>query len=276
MNAFDYIVNVTEADFDYQVIAFSQQRPVVVDFWAEWCAPCRVIGPLLERLAQDARGAFRLAKVNIDENPKLAKRYEIYSIPAVKAFQNGRPVAEFVGVIPEPQLRNFIGNLVPDETKLALEKGQGLLSMRQIQAAEETFREILEKRPGYPPALLGLSKSQLLQGKHQEAHHILRAFPTSKESTAAESLRPLADALQNIQALFAEDDPLEAAYKRALDLIRRGNTPAAMDGILDILREDRRFRSGEAHRIMLAIFELLGDEDPLVDEYRRELANILF
>ena len=100
----DFIVNVSEADFEYEVLAFSQQVPVVVDFWAEWCGPCRTLGPMLESMAQEAQGSFRLAKVNVDENPNLALRYGIHSIPAVKAFRHGTMVAEFAGVQPEPRL----------------------------------------------------------------------------------------------------------------------------------------------------------------------------
>lgn len=279
MNPLDRnIIDANEADFEFEVIAYSQQTPVIVDFWATWCAPCRVLGPLLEKLAIEGQGRFRLAKVNVDENPNLSRRFNVRSIPSVKAFQNGRMVAEFSGALPEPQLRAFLTRIVPDETTLALEKGFSLLNDREPGAAEETFRQIIEEKPGDPAALLGLVKSLLWQGESHESGRILAAFPSSPQYLAAQSLRPLADALERTRGAVDYDleHPLEAAYRRALALLRRGNLPAALDGLLDILREDKRYRSGEVHKVILALFELVGEQHPLTVQYRRELAMVLF
>jgi len=122
MNPSDHIVDVSESDFEVQVIVYSQQVPVVVDFWAEWCAPCRVIGPILEKLATEAGGSFRLAKLNVDQNPKLAMRYAVQSIPSVKIFKDGVVVSEFVGAIPENQIRDYFKEVVPNPSDLLLEK----------------------------------------------------------------------------------------------------------------------------------------------------------
>lgn len=277
MSNFDNIIDVTEADFEFQVLAYSQQAPVIVEFWAEWCAPCRVLGPLLEQLAEEAEGDFRLAKLNVDENPNLSKQFKIRSIPAVKAFVDGQPVAEFMGVLRESQVRDFIRKLVPDTTALALEKGDSLLAERQIQAAENTFRALLSEDPGSPEALLGLSKSLLFQDRALEAREILEHFPVSGVMSAAEALQPLANALVAEHDLApGGEDPLAAAYARSLLLIKRGNYPAALDGLLDILRADKRYRQGQAQKIILGLFELLGNNHSLTIEYRRELANALF
>lgn len=274
---FDNIIDVTEADFEFQVLAYSQRVPVIVEFWAVWCAPCRVLGPLLERMAEEAEGDFRLARVNVDENPNLSRQYKIRSIPAVKAFVDGQPAAEFSGVLTESQVRAFIRKLVPDVTALTLEKGNSLLAERQIQAAERTFRELLNEDPGSPEALLGLSKSLLFQGRPLEAQEILDHFPVSGVMSAAETLQPLANALvDDGHHLPSEDDPLAAAYQRCLLLIERDNYPAALDGLLDILRTDKRYRQGQAHKVILGLFELLGSNHTLTIEYRRELANTLF
>ena len=272
------IVHVTEADFEFQVITYSQRVPVLVDFWAEWCVPCRVLGPLLERLAQEASGAFRLAKVDVDQNPGLSRKLSIRSIPTVKAFHNGRMVSEFTGAIPEPQLRQFIERIVPDETTLSLEKGSSLFAAGKYQEAEKTFRSVLAEKHNHPGALLGLIRSLLVQGNGQEALHLMSGFPASPEYGSIEVLQPLAKALSSLANLdwnFGQD-PLDAAYQRAIALIQRGNLPACLDGLLDILRENKRYRSSEAHKVVLALFETLGSEHPLTLQYRRELASVLF
>lgn len=271
------IIDVSESDFEFQVIAYSQQVPVVVDFWAEWCAPCRLLGPILEKLAEEAGGAFRLAKVNVDENPNLARRFNVNSIPTVKSFNNGQMVSEFVGVLSEAQIREIIGKLLPDETTLMMEKAISLLADRDIANAEEAFREVLVDKPGSPEALLGLSKCLLFADRASEALEILRYFPVSQNMASAEAMQPLAQALANDQNHeLDQDDDLAPAFHRSLLLIRRGNIPAALDGLISILSENKRYRNGEVHRIILGLFELLGSDDPLTLEYRKELANVLF
>lgn len=278
MMASDFIVNVSEADFEVEVLAYSQQAPVVVDFWAEWCAPCKMLGPLLERLAQEGQGSFRLAKVNVDENPNLALRYGIHSIPAVKAFRDGKIVSEFAGVQPEPRLRDFLRSIAPSKNDLAIEKGQSLLVMQQAQKAEITFREVLADSPENPAALLGLAKSLLFQSETKESNTILKHFPTSREFTASQILLPLAESLKDLRQnrLPEEGEPLDPAFHRAIRLIERGNLEAAMDGLLDILRADKRYRDGKARLIMVALLELLGESNPVTRQYRAELTSVLF
>ncbi len=278
MMASDFIIDVTEADFEYQVLAYSQKVPVIVDFWAEWCVPCKVLGPMLERLAHEAQGEFRLAKLNVDQNPALAERYEVRSIPAVKAFKDGRMVAEFTGVIPEPRLRDFLSRVAPSQSDLTQEKALSLLEQRRAGEAEKIFRQSMETTPHNPVVLLGLAKSLLLQGKATESLSILQKFPASREYNSAETLLPLAQAYSRLDrgAAFSGEDPLDPAFFNALRLAKRGNIEAAMDGLLDILRENRRYRDGEARRIMLALLEMFGPNDPEARQYRNELASVLF
>jgi putative thioredoxin len=277
MSASGNIIDVSEGNFDYEVLAFSQAVPVVVDFWAEWCGPCRMLGPLLERLAAEADGDFRLAKVNVDENPNLARQYGIRGIPAVKAFRDGKVVAEFTGAQPEPKVREFLRLLVPSGADLLLEKANSLLAEERWAEAEECFRKILEEEPANPAALLGLAKSLLAQGQGEASLEILKGFPSSREYASAEKLLTMAEALVRSKTSAASsDDPLEAAYNQALRLVGRGNLEAAMDGLLDILRQDKRYRDGEPRKVMLSLFELLGEEHPLTHPYRAELAQVLF
>jgi putative thioredoxin len=282
MMASDFIVDVSEADFDFEVLAYSLQAPVLVDFWAEWCVPCRVLGPVLERIAQESNGDFRLARVNVDDNPNLATRYQVRSIPAVKAFKGGKMVAEFVGAQPEPKVRDFLRVLVPTQGDLTLEKGFSLLQMQQPKSAEKAFREVLEQTPENTFARLGLAESLLYQGRATESQELLHNFPASREYSIAESVRPLAAALVRLEDESwtgwenENENPLEPAFRNSLHLFQRGNIPAALDGLLDILRQDKRFRDGEIRRVILGILELLGESNPLTRQYRKELASVLF
>jgi putative thioredoxin len=273
----DYIIEVNEANFEQQVLLYSHQIPVLVDFWAEWCAPCRVIEPILEKLAIEADGDFRLAKVNVDQNPKLALRYNVRSIPVVKTFKDGLYTSEFVGAQPETYIRNYINELIPSQSDLLLEKAWSLFGMKRYAEAESAFRQVIDESPNNKNALLGLVKSLLLQGNSEEALQILAEFPPSRELSKAELLLPLAKAINqtNTKDIFL-DDPLEATFYNSLHLVRMGNLEAAADGLLEILRQDKHYRNDEVKHVLLGILELMNESDPQTRAYRNELASVLF
>jgi putative thioredoxin len=274
----DFIVDVTEANFEYEVIAYSQNVPVIVDFWATWCKPCKVLSPMLERLAIEAHGGFRLARVDVDDNPTLALRYTVRNIPTVKAFSEGTVVGELVGNQPEARLREFIGKITPPSPlSLALEKADSLRLLHQWIAAEKTYRSILDQNPDHPATLLGLAKTVLAQGRSNEALLILHNFPASRQYNDAEKLLPLGEAQLALQKdQLPADNDLDVAFRTCILLASRGNLPAALDGLLDILRQDKRYRNGKARQMVIALLELLGEDDPQTRQYRSELASILF
>lgn len=277
MMASEFIVDVDEANFQAEVIEFSKQVPVVVDFWAEWCAPCRMLGPILEKLAVAAEGEFRLAKVDVDSNQSLAMRFSVHGIPAVKAFRNGEIVSEFTGAQPEARVQEFIASLAPQPFDLLINKGDSLINTQAWGAAEDTFRDVLDERTDHPGAMLGLAKSLIAQGQGEEALTLLDSIPSSKEFSSAEKLRPLAVVLSAQKpSETMEVSALDAAYHHAIRLITLGNIPAALDGLLGVLREDKNFQEGIARQIVIALLELLGDENPQSRTYRTELASILF
>ncbi len=278
MTASEYIINVSEADFEYEVLSYSQNTPVVVDFWATWCQPCKALDPILEKLILEANGNLRLARVDTDDNPNLALRYSVRSLPTIKAFSQGQVVSEFVGMQPEPRLRDLLGKIIPPSpANLAIEKANGLLFLHQWSSAEKVFREILEQHPDLPSGQLGLAKTLVREGKIAEALVILHNIPASREFSQAEVLLPYANALKDFnENNLPEETDLDIAFKNSIRLGGRSNLPAALDGLLDILRQDRHYRNDQARLVMVSLLELMGEDDPQTRQYRSELASVLF
>jgi putative thioredoxin len=278
MTTSDFIINVSEADFEYEVLAYSQNIPVVVDFWATWCKPCKTIGPILVKMANEAQGSFRLARLDVDDNQNLALRYGVRSIPTLKAISQGEVVGELVGAQPEERLREFVANIIPPSpASLAAEKAASLLRDHAWQTAEQSYREILDQYPDQADCLLGLAKSLLAQGEGFEAQHLLEAFPSGRLYVEAEKLLPLAVALEQLKnGKLPDETDLDAAFSNSIRLAHRGNFPAALDGLMEILRQNRRYRNELVRKIIVALFTLLGDEDQITLDYRSELASILF
>ncbi len=274
----DFIVDVSEADFEYEVLSYSQNLPVVVEFWASWCRPCKILGPMLETMAQEANGAFRLARVDVDANPNLALRFGVRTIPTVKAFTSAQVVGEFVGVIPEERLREFLSKITPPSPlQLQVEKAGSLLDLRQWAQAEKIYRELLDSSADMPAVLLGLAKALLMQNKNAEALNILQNFPASRLYNTAHLLLPYAEDVARLgSGTLPDETELDAAYRMAVRLAGRGNLPAALDGLLDILRQDKHFRQNRARQVVLSLLELLGEHDEQTRQYRAELATVLF
>ena len=279
MSLSPYVIDVDEATFEADVLLRSHEVPVVVDFWAPWCSPCKILGPILERVALETGGNFILAKLNIDESSALAVRYGVQGIPAVKAFINGQVAHEFVGAQPEGLVRRFIEQILPGELDQAIQKARSLLMAHRWEDADRSFQEILSENDANPAAALGLLESLLMQGRGDQAKKVIAEFPAGTEFVKAEKYRPLANLLAEVEENgpgYDEKDPLAAELYQAGRLIARGNVPAAMDGLIDVLRQDKRYRDGLPREILLALFAILGDEDMLTQQYREELASVLF
>ena len=271
------IIDVNEETFIQDVLEQSEELPVIVDFWAPWCSPCRMLSPILEKLAADPSLNFVLAKVNVDNNPNLSMQYRVQSIPAVLAFLDGEVADEFIGVQPEPKIRQFIQQLIPSELDEALGDVESLLATRHWAKAEQLLRELAEENAQRPDVSLNLAKALLAQGEGCEARDFLQAIKDGQELIEAEKLLPLANYLCLIAEDLTEEEDLpalEIQYRQGARLINRGNLEAAMDGLLDVLRQDKRY--GEARQVMLAMFALLGENDDLTQTYRAELGSVLF
>ncbi len=271
------IVSVDESNFEYQVLAYSQQVPVLVDFWAQWSDTCQRTSPLLEALARQNSGRFRLAKVDVDRNVQLAQRYQVHTVPTLKSFENGLVTRQIVGIKTNTQVIDFVKRVVPGPENLLIEKAASLLHAEAYQEVEEICRGILKEDPSLPKANLILVKCLIWQGEYLEAKQILKRFPNSPEYQQAEKLLPFVDVLSIPPDPSSESsDPLDAVFARAIKLISLGNMAAALDGFLGILRKDKQYRGNLPKNLILGLFELLGDDHPLTQEYRPQLANILF
>ena len=276
--ASQFVIDVNEMNFEYEVIAFSKNKPVLVDFWAEWCRPCKTVSPILEKIVNEANGNLRLAKVNIDVNPNLAMRYNVRSIPTVKAFIEGQVATEFVGAQPESRLREFIKNLTPPSPiDLDLSKAQNLLLSQDWQRAEPILRKVLSEKVDSPAALLGLAKSLLAQDQPAEAMDVLETIPSAREISRAELLKPYAQVLIDFhnESLPNEND-LDAIFYNSIRLASQAKYPVALDGLLDLLRQDKTYQNKIAQQVILGILEIMGEEAPDTRAYRAELASVLF
>ena len=274
------IIEVHETSFETDVIQRSYDKAVVVDFWAAWCGPCRMLGPVLEKLASEPDSNFILAKVDVDRNPGLSMRYGVQGIPAVKAFKNGQIAGEFVGAQPEPMVRKFIEDIAPGEADKTTASAEQLLANRRWKEAEANFRQALDNSPADVKAKLGLAKALLGQGEGCKARFYLEDLSDKIETMdSANRLLPLA--IHSCSATKegkqeAELTVVEAQYRQAARLFNEEKYAPSLDGFLDVLRKNKNYKDGQAKEVVLGIFELLGDNDPLTQLYRRELASILF
>ena len=278
MMAADYIIEANETNFEYEVLEYSKNTPVLVDFWAEWCQPCKILGPMLESITNEASGQIRLAKVNIDENPNLAIQFGVRSIPTVKAFISGQIASEFVGALPERKIREFLSKLSPPSpAMLDEEKGLNLLLGHNWKEAESFLSKALERNTESSAAHMGLAKAFLAQNNPIKALEQLDLIETGKELSIAKILRPYAEVLSDLNNdnISIEKD-LDAILLNSIKLASKAKFSIALDGLLDILKTDKNYRDGLVREIVLALLELNGSEDPETRFYRSELASILF
>jgi len=278
MMASQFVIDVTETTFEYEVIAFSKNKPVLVDFWAEWCRPCKTLGPLLEKIVNQANGSLRLAKVNIDQNPNLAMQFGVRSIPTVKVFIDGRVANEFVGALPEGQIRAFLEKLQPPSPlELELSRANSMLLSQDWRNAENALRDILDKDSESPDAMLGLAKALLAQDKAAEAMDHLLEITSPRVLNTVEILKPYAQTLIDFHTeMLPMENDLDAIFFNSIRLASHTKYPMALDGLLDLLRQDKHYRGKTAQNVILAILEIMGEEDPDTRAYRAELASVLF
>jgi len=274
------VKDITQEQFGQEVLQRSHEVPVVVDFWAEWCGPCKTLGPALERVAEDYDGAFQLVKVDVDANQQLAMQFGIQSIPTVVAFKDGEIASQFTGAIPETSIRQWVAQFLPTEEDHMVDRARDLVFEDDEEGAERIYRDVLERVPGHADAGTGLASLLIARGETEEAMIVLGRLARSAEVERLEAAARVTAAsrmdLSEIENRIATD-PEDAAALIELGraLAAKGEHEVALDKLLDAVRFGGDTRD-DARQAMIDVFGVLGNEHPLTVSYRKALANALF
>ena len=275
-----HVHDVDTADFPQAVLQRSREVPVVVDFWAEWCGPCKVLGPLLEKVTAEANGAFELVKVDVDQNQALAGEFAVQGIPTVIAFRDGVPVSRFSGAVPEPALRTWIEEIMPTEQDRMVDEARDAVLNGDEAQAEAMFRQVLDGTPDHPEAGTALASLLIARTETDEALIVLgKLAPTPEVERLQAAARLTAaqgsDVLELEQRLGTDPNDEAAKIELAKALAGRGEFEPALDRLLAVVSAKGPMKE-DARLAMVDIFGVLGDEHPLTATYRRSLASALY
>lgn len=281
-----YVVDVGQDDFEQVVLQGSQTQPVLVDFWADWCAPCKQLAPVLESLAEEYQGGFLLAKVDTEANQMLASQVGVRSLPTVLLVKDGQVLDHFMGALSEGEVREFIAKHIEAPTQSGIEMARELADEGDVEGAIEAFNALVEADPENFDAFAELAALLDLNGQAQDAQAICERLPESYDDhpivvrlKAQAQLHSLVDDAPNLaecQALLATNpNDLDARYYLAARQAQAGQIDEAVEGLLDMVRAHRDYNDDAARLLLLKLFELLGKDHPAVRQGRRRLATAL-
>jgi putative thioredoxin len=287
MQTSPFVIEAGRDNFGTAVLEKSRRVPVVVDFWAAWCAPCRVLMPLLHRLAEEHAGRFVLATVDSDAQPELAAQWGVRSLPTVKLFKDGTVVDEFLGAQPEAVIRAFLEPYLPRPSDSLRDAARTALRTGNPAQAVKLLREAADADPEHLATKLDLAEALLASGELESAETLLKELPFHhREESAVKALearlliaRTVADApaAEELRRRLAADPAnLQARHQLAMRAAAAGDYPAAMEQLFEVMKRDRRYGDDAGKRGLIALFEILGGDHPLVHQYRRKMAPLLY
>jgi putative thioredoxin len=285
------IKDTTDRDFMQDVIEASNQVPIIVDFWATWCGPCKQLGPILEKVVTGAGGKVRLVKIDIDKNPMIAQQLRIQSIPAVYAFKGGRPVDAFMGALPESQVKAFVerlvGGSVDSPIEEAIKQGQDALDAGDADGAGAIFGEVLQHEPDNALAKAGLALACVDKGQIADARGLVDSLPANVRNDPfvagaisavelAEQTGDVGEIQPLVDAVEANPDDHQARFDLAMALFAARQNAEAADQLLEIVRRDRNWNEDGARKQLVKFFEAWGPTDKLTVQTRRRLSSVMF
>ena len=285
MSESEFIVDVNQESFSSTVVEASMKVPVLLDFWADWCAPCKALMPILTKLAEEYAGGFILAKVNADEQPAITQHLQVQSLPTVKLLKDGQIVDEFNGALPESQVREFLSRHIESTAATEISQVFELINRGDLEMAQSVLQAIATQSPDLPEIPLAQLKITFASGNYDQFDELVAALPAEvKDSPEVAQMQATVDlaradtsgtSLESLQAVVESGEPdSETLYNYAMKLVQSGDYETGLEQLLVLMQKDPGYNEGAARQGLLSVFEMLGSH-PLVTKYRRKMFTLL-